>query len=303
MADDLKGLIFNIQRFSIHDGPGIRTTVFMQGCPLKCRWCSNPESWQAHPIIMTRNMKCIRCGKCVQACPIGAITMDEKEGRRIDWAQCNQCLECAHVCPAEAIVVCGKYMSLGEVMAEVESDRLFYQNSGGGATVSGGEPLSQPEFVQELLKRCKERELHTALDTSGYAPWSKLEKILEYVDLVLFDVKHLDPHQHREGTGQSNELILDNLEKTAAKVRTWLRVPLIPGYNDSVEHITKLAELGRRVGAEKISLLPYHEWGKAKYEQIGRHYSMDQTPAPTPEHLQELQEIIQGLELKATISS
>lgn len=298
---DKKGLIFNIQRFSLHDGPGIRSTVFTKGCPLRCRWCGNPESWNPYPEIMTHDRKCVRCGKCEQVCPVGAITVSP-EAREIDRARCNLCLECAGVCPSEAITVSGRYVSIDEVTTEVESDRLFYEHSGGGVTVSGGEPLLQWEFVSELLKVCKERGLHTALDTAGYSSWHIIERVLEYVDLVLFDIKHMDPGKHRKGTSKSNSLILRNAQRIAAKkVRLWLRVPLIPGYNDSKEDIEKVARLGLKIGAEKVSILPFHGFGIPKYEQLGRRYTFEQVESPDDEHIQRVRESIVALGLEADV--
>ena len=296
------GLIFNIQRFSIHDGPGIRSTVFMKACPLRCHWCSNPESWNPYPEIMTNDLRCIKCGKCAQICPTGAITVNQK-GRKINRAKCTLCLECAEVCPTGGISISGEYMTIEDVMKEVESDKLFYQNSGGGVTISGGEPLSQWEFVHQLLKECKQEGIHTALDTSGYAPWDILEKVLDYTDLVLFDIKHINSSQHRKGTGKGNKLIIDNMKRTASKTRTWLRFPLIPGYNDSGEHVRELAELGVKIGVEKFSILPYHEWGKAKYEKLGRRYPFKNAQTPSDEHIQELQRIIENMGLKVTIGN
>jgi pyruvate formate lyase activating enzyme len=294
------GLIFNIQRFSIHDGPGIRTTVFMKGCPLRCRWCSNPESWHAHREIVTNDLRCTKCGKCQEVCPQTAIAVDKK-GRRIDRSRCDLCLKCAEVCPTGSIAISGAYMTINQVAEEVARDRLFYQNSGGGMTVSGGEPLSQWEFVSGLLGECRNRGIHTALDTSGYAPWEVLEKVLGHADLVLFDIKHMDAEQHRKGTGKSNRLILANARRTASKARTWVRVPLIPGYNDSEGHLEEVARFALEIGAEKVSLLPYHIWGKAKYARLGRRYTIEKTPLPSDEFIERCQGIVESHGAKATV--
>jgi len=298
MESNQNGLIFNIQRFSIQDGPGIRTTVFFKGCPLRCRWCSNPESQSPKPQIITRNIRCVFCGKCVEACPQKAITIT-RSGRKIKWNVCNQCLKCAEACPNGAIDVVGTYMTIEEVMKEIESDKLFYQKSGGGVTMSGGESLLQWEFVCHLLMLCKEKGIHTAVETCGYAPWEKLEKVLQYTDLVLFDLKHIDPELHRRGTGKSNKLILDNARGTASRVRTWVRIPLISGYNDSKEVLTKMAEFAVQIGAEKVSLLPYHEWGKEKYASTGRRYSMSIQRA-TSEEIQEHKKVVEAVGIKVT---
>ena len=294
------GLIFNIQRFSIHDGPGIRTTVFFKGCPLRCRWCSNPESWHNYLEIVTNDLKCTRCGKCQQVCPTEAITVDRR-GRRINRSKCNSCLECAEVCPTGAIAVTGSYMTLEQVIDEVGRDKLFYENSGGGVTLSGGESLMQWEFAIELLKQCKARDFHTALDTCGYASWDVLDKVLDYTDLALYDIKHMDPEQHRRGTGKGNRLILENARKTAAKVRTWIRVPLIPGYNSSEENLRKTASFASEIGAEKVSLLPYHIWGEAKWARLGRRYTMKESPSTSDEFVAECQRIVEDVGPMATI--
>jgi pyruvate formate lyase activating enzyme len=286
------GLIFNIQRFSVHDGPGIRTTVFMKGCPLRCLWCSNPESRNFHPEIIIRNVNCRGCGACVDACPRGAIAVTEEEGRKIDIEKCSQCLLCVERCYFNSITQCGKYMTVEEVFREIDQDRLFYKNSGGGVTISGGEALSQADFVALLLKTCKEEGLSTALDTSGHAPWRALAGVLPFVDLVLFDIKHLDSAEHRRATGVGNELILENLRQTSRVKAVWMRIPLISGYNDSVAHVERLAVHARDVGVAKVSLLPYHEGGKSKCEQLCRPYPFPEGKPPEREHVEKLKKIL-----------
>lgn len=302
VPDEQKGLVFNIQRFSIKDGPGIRTTVFMKGCPLRCLWCCNPESQNTYPEIMTHDIRCARCGKCAQICPAGAITVSQ-ESRIINRVKCNLCLECARVCPHGAISAVGEYKTAAEIMKEVESDRIFYEHSGGGMTVSGGEPLVQWDFVRQLLKACREKGLSTALDTCGYSPWEAIEKVLECTDLVLFDIKHMGPEQHRQATAKGNELILDNLRKTAAKgIRLWFRIPLIPGYNDLKEHIEQIARFGAEIGVERVWLLPYHNWGMSKYESLGRRYTFEPTGSLRDEYIQSLKELITGFGVEAGVS-
>jgi len=302
----LKGLIFNIQKFSIHDGPGIRTTVFMKGCPLRCLWCSNPESQSSTVELMTRDVKCIKCGVCEEVCPIDAITITQQGSRliNIDRSKCNLCLKCVDACPAKAIEVIGKYMSVEEVMDEVAKDEQFYLNSGGGVTLSGGEPLFQGEFAYELLKACKERGFHTALDTSGYCDWKILGRILDHTDLVLYDIKHLDEERHKWGTGKNSQLILENLSKVAGKgKKIWLRIPVIAGYNDFSDDIIKVINLGLEVGAEKISLLPYHEWGKSKYANLGMPYCAEGYRAPDDGHIRELKALVESRGMEAGIGN
>jgi pyruvate formate lyase activating enzyme len=295
-----KGLVFNIQKFSLHDGPGIRTTVFMKGCSLACKWCSNPESMSRHQEIMTYDIRCIGCKKCVEACPVGAIVLTER-GREIVWDKCDNCLECARVCPSKAIECTGQYMTVDEVVKKVEDDRTFYKNSNGGMTISGGEALVQSNFTGKLLKKCREKGIHTALDTTANAPWEDLENILEHVDLVLVDIKHTDTEMHKQGTGVGNEMILKNAERIAARVRTWIRIPLIPDYNDSESNIKKVVEFAAAIGAEKISVLPYHELGSSKYPKLGRVYTMDGTKPPKEEAVERVGKIIESYGMKVEI--
>ena len=296
----VRGLIFNIQRFSIQDGPGIRTTVFMKGCSLKCQWCSNPESQDAYQELTTFDSKCINCDRCIEACPLKAISVADGT-ITIDRGRCDLCLRCAQVCPSKAIEVIGNYMTADEVVEEVEKDRLFYSNSNGGVSVSGGEPLYQWEFTREILRKCKEKAIHTAIDTSGYAPWSNLDQVLDYVDLVLFDIKHMDYLAHIQGTGVSNELILDNVRRAAKKTRLWLRIPLIPDYNDSTSNIRQISELAIELKVEQVSLMPYHCWGVQKYKKLGREYLMGDRPIPTDEQVEGVKKVIESYGIKVSV--
>ena len=296
---DIKGVIFNIQKFSIHDGPGIRTTVFLKGCPLQCKWCSNPESIYGSPEVMVHDIRCIHCGECRDVCPEGAIIAIEGS-QRIDREKCTKCMECVKVCHSKALESVGRYVSVNEVLEEVAKDSLFYQNSGGGVTLSGGEPLLQWRFARGLLQRCKERGFHTALDTTGFASWDVMEDVLRNVDLVLYDIKHLDDHSHIEGTGVSNKQILENLERTVSIVRTWVRFPILRGFNDSAENIEGVASLASRLGVEKVSLLPYHEWGRAKYEKLGKIYSMPFLGELSDERVEEIKRVFEEKGVAAT---
>ncbi len=301
--EEERGLVFLIQRYSVQDGPGLRTTVFMKGCPLKCQWCQNPESLRLYPELMSHDTKCILLGKCIEACPVGAITLDQQKRRKLNRFKCNLCFQCVDACPTKALSRVGEYMTVEEVVAEIERDELFYQKSGGGMTISGGEPLLQWQFVYRLLEACKQRYLHTALDTCGYAHWPTLKNVLEHVDLVLYDIKHMDPKLHKEATGKSNRLILNNLRMIPPQKKVWLRMPLIPGFNDSEENLTKLSRLGREIGAEKVSILPYHKLAEEKYKQLGKQYTMAHLEPPSKEYLQQIQKFIESFGLQVTIGS
>lgn len=295
-----KGSILLVQRFSVHDGPGIRTTVFMKGCPLRCWWCQNPDSLNPNPELMFRISRCQTCGKCADSCVVNAITFDG-ESINIQRTKCNRCFECVLVCSTGALTKVGEYMSVEEVVMEIEKDEIFYRKSNGGVTVSGGEPLSQEVFVTSLLQVCKQKGYQTALDTSGYAPWPVFKKTLEYVDLVLYDIKHMNPKLHKEATGQSNELILNNIRKIPRDKRVWLRIPLVPGFNDTKENVEKVGELGKEIGVERVSILPFHKLGEGKYRQLDKQYYGWEVKAPDRVHVREVKKILKRFGLKVTI--
>ncbi|MFX1451911.1 MAG: glycyl-radical enzyme activating protein [Promethearchaeota archaeon] len=295
------GTIFNIQRYCIHDGPGIRTLVFFKGCPLRCLWCSNPESQELSPEILFSSNKCIGCGKCAEVCPENAII--KSTDKRINRDKCNLCLKCIETCYAEALEVAGKKMTLEEVVKEVEKDRPFYEKSNGGITVSGGEPLMQPKFLKALLKECKSRGINTAIETCGYANWSTFEEILEYLDLILMDLKHINTDSHKELTGKSNEIILENIKKISElKKPIIIRYPLIPGYNDSIETVNKIGKFVQNLeGVNEINIIPFHRLGESKYEKLDREWTMHEVEPPTTERLEEIKKILESYGLKVKI--
>ena len=279
MADDsgLKGLVLTIDRFVGEDGPGIRTTVFLKGCPLSCRWCHSPQSRLPRPQLLLHANRCIACASCVSACPQAAQLVGEGEGdRRVLWERCDHCGECTAVCPTGALEMAGDWLSVDEVMGIVARDQAFYRHSGGGVTFSGGEATAQSRFLLACLQAAKAAGIHTALDTSGLATSAVLEEMLPHVDLFLFDIKHMDNSAHQRGTGVGNELILANLRRIAElDISIWLRVPLIPGYNDSEENLSRVGALARSLpSVEKVSLLPYNALAGAKYEFIGESFEL-----------------------------
>lgn len=276
VTSDVKGWVFDIQRYSIHDGPGIRTTVFLKGCPLRCLWCDNPESQKPVPEILFFESLCQRCYRCVRMCLTGATSVGEDGAIRIDRSKCTGCGNCVEQCLNDARVLSGKQMTAKEVVDVVRKDTLFYANSGGGVTVSGGEPFYQPEFLKEILCLCREQGIHTAVETSGQAKWQVIEGALPYIDLFLYDVKHLDPVRHRELTGVDNALILENLRKVAAAgKRVILRVPLIPGLNDQSEELETMAGMAKELGVKRLDVMAYHRLGEKKYERLGRSYELE----------------------------
>jgi len=284
------GIVFNMQKFSLHDGPGIRTVVFLKGCPLHCLWCANPESQLPRIEILRDKTKCHQCLHCVDVCPQKAIFIDNHTFQRLP-EKCNGCGKCVKECPEKALSQEGETKTIDEVLHYCLQDLDFYEESGGGVTLSGGEVLSSPEFAAALLKAFKENKLHTAIETSGFAAPDTFNKVTEYADLLLFDLKHGDPIAHKKGTGVSNELPLSNMKAAIATGKEVLpRIPVIPGFNDSLEDAAGFAAALRKVGAARAQLLPFHQFGENKYKLLGKKYAYDKTPPLRQEDLLEFQE-------------
>ena len=273
------GIVFNTMRFALHDGPGIRTTVFLKGCPLRCVWCHNPESQEFNPSPMYFSNRCRLCYDCVAACSNGAIRFEDRT--LVTSEACDRCGHCEDVCVAGARQLAGKRVTVTEILAECERDAILFDESGGGVTVSGGEPLSQPEFAQALLAGCRERRIHTALDTCGFAAREVALEVSRYADVVLYDLKLLDSTAHQKYTGVPSEPILTNLEAlTEAGRNLIVRIPLIPGVNDRPEDLGALADFVWQLGLRRIDLLPYHKIGADKYGRLGRSRPLGDTEPP-----------------------
>lgn len=286
-----KGIIFNIQKFSIHDGPGIRTTVFFKGCPLKCAWCSNPESQLNKVQILYDKHKCTHCLTCINTCKQQAISLVDNQ-IKIDFDKCQGCLQCINNCPNNALSHEGKYQDVDEIVEICLQDQDFYEESNGGVTISGGEGMAQPEFLKLLVSKLKEHNLHVAIETTGYIDSETFKQLAPMFDLLLFDVKHYDSNKHYEGTKVHNELIITNLKWAIANnINVLARIPVIPEFNDSLNDAQCLSELLNSINIHKVQLLPFHQFGEKKYELLNKTYSLKNKKALHPEDLKDYQKI------------
>jgi pyruvate formate lyase activating enzyme len=292
--------VFNIQRCSIHDGPGIRTTVFIKGCPLRCDWCHNPESLDGAPEVAINGGKCTSCGACVEVCP---ESNGERPARGPDWddGDCQRCGACAEACPGEARELIGEPRAVADLVAEVERDRPFFESSGGGVTFSGGEPLCYPTFLAACLEACREKGLHTAVDTSGFASKKVVRDIAQLADVLLYDLKHMDAVAHKRHTGVDNERILDNLQTLSQEgAAIWIRFPLIPGFNDGEENLEAMALfISALPNKHPLFVLPYHPTGIDKYRRLGKDAPDVDYERPSDEDFEAIVERLrsQGLEV------
>lgn len=300
-----RGLVLDIDRFASHDGPGIRTAVFLKGCPLSCIWCHSPESQAPRREVLYQPQRCTGCWLCLEECPESALSRGETQGKEavvLDRARCTDCGRCAEVCYPGAIRVAGTVMSAGELVDKVAKDKPFFARSGGGVTLSGGEPAMQADFAYNLLLGCKEHDIHTALETTGLAPWEVVSALAEVTDLLLYDVKLLDSGLHRKYTRVPNRLILENLRRLARSGHSiQVRVPCIPGINDSLEHILSLALAVADMGIARIALLPYNAAAGAKYEWTGRRYALAHLETQPEAHLAALAKACEEAGLSAQI--
>lgn len=303
---ELTGLVSDIQRFAIHDGPGIRTIVFLKGCPLHCVWCQNPETIAPRPEIMLIPNNCIGCGKCLEVCPNGSITFDSTGVVHInDRDRCllPACGKCQEICYANAINISGRYLTVSEVIDEVERDREFFERTGGGVTFSGGEPLAQPHFLRELAEAAKLKKLHTAIETCGYAHWESVQPIFEFMDLVLYDLKLMDSEDHRRHTGVPNQSILENLQHIDLMgIPIRIRLPLVPGLNDTSKNIRMTAAFAASLAnLEALDILPYHRIGESKWGQLGRSYKLHDVVPHTVDQVLGLANIALEYGIKVTV--
>jgi pyruvate formate lyase activating enzyme len=298
----MKRLVISITRMTFHNGPGIRTLILLKGCPLRCIWCSTPESQGDAPEIAFYPDKCILCNDCLPVCPRNAITTGDK-AVVIDRELCDNCGQCISVCYTEALRLFGREYTAGELVSEVIRDDVVYRHSGGGVTLSGGEPFFRPEYLLTLLKELKQSGISCGIDTCGFTARKHIEAVLPYVDFFLWDIKHMNGDKHTEYTGVSNELILDNVRFAAGEnIPLFLRLPVIPGYNDSEDNLLDLCDFaGTLPSLEEIDLLPLHHLGKARYAALGREYPIDGIPLVKEEKLEEMKRLVELTGLKCNI--
>ena len=296
-----KGIVMNIQKYSVHDGPGIRTTVFFNGCPLSCLWCHNPESQSLMPDLIFLKNRCTGCGVCMSKCVNNAITIEN--GYPVtDRNKCLKCGKCALFCPHGAREICGEEMSVTEVMKEILKDSIFYEESNGGVTFSGGECFMQHDFLKELLVKCREKGIHTAVDTSGYVSENIIKDLAEYIDLFLYDLKAVDNEIHRDFTGVSNEVIIRNLKMLSEMGKDiFIRIPVIPGFNEYDENWNRTVEILKTVKVIKVSLLPYNNFAESKYNRIEKKYQMSENTVPSDERMERIKNIFDTAGIKAEI--
>lgn len=299
----MRGFVFNIQRFSINDGPGIRTTVFVKGCNLRCLWCHNPESFSLGQEIQYFHQRCVMCGKCIEVCSQEAHYITDEGVMAFDRSKCMNCGRCVENCMYDALVNVGGFMKPDEVIEVVKRDTDYYRNSGGGLTISGGEPLLQKEFVKEVFQKSRSFGIHNALDTAAAVNWTDLEYVLPYVDLVLLDLKAMDTEVHKSATGISNELVLRNALKLAEKeVSILVRIPVIPGINDTEDNMYKTAEFLKDFkNLIAVEMLPYHDMGTGKYQTIGMTEDKVVFHSPTEARLKELSSCFQKYNIKVKV--
>lgn len=298
------GLIFNIQEYSVHDGPGIRTTVFLKGCPLRCLWCANPEGQSPQAEPLHARSRCRRCGTCVGACPLKAIAVGPDGYPRFQRGACSTCetRDCVRACPAQAIRVAGDRWSAEELCGRVAGHVRFYRNSGGGVTLSGGEPLAQPDFVNGFLDQCERAGLTVGIETCGWWDWSRLESVVRRLDFIYYDLKCLSADLHRQFTGRNNRLILDNLRRLAgSRVKTIVSLPVIPGVNTADGEPAAIADLCLELGIRAVRLLPYHAFGAAKYEELDREYWMQHVRSPSAEELEAIRSEFAGRGIECSV--
>jgi len=301
-----RGTVFNVQYFNLHDGPGIRTLVFFKGCPLRCHWCSNPESMSRLPELGLKRSLCNQCGKCLDVCPEQALFFNDEEVLNVDRQRCKACGECVSECYPEALTIYGKEMTADEVFEEVLRDKMFYEGTGGGITVSGGEPLQQPHFLVAVLRLCREAGIHTCLETTGYANAQVLEQVLPVTDYVLFDLKHMDSRLHQKFTGKPNKQILDNARRLAgSRIPVMFRMPIVPGFNDTLQNIVATADFVgslRGDNVQGIELMPYHRMGMGKNESLHRQYALNNVKPSEPDYVESIRQRFEELGIICTVS-